>query len=394
MIAMGTVSVSQAEMEELKLPSVQWAHRSLDQWQSLIRESSLSDLSATEMVDGMRALVVDEAVPDLIRRQAAIMLGRIGRPARRAVPEVQQQLAGIRNGTPDDEELLRTIWALKSLALFGSVAEQAAPDVADIVLDESLPLLIRVNAMETLGRIGKESAVALPTYVTILNSSADRDSPRELHMAAADCLWHLGPGAAPAIPQLLDALQDDWSLTRRAAATTLGKIGPLAEIAIPALVDTVLFDDAGEVRESAADALGMIGLASHGSLAQLITDREEAVRKLAIRGTALLPAKQAQPLLETACHDTSPLIRALSADALIQIAPKSNLGITVLIDLLSEPTREPSITAYRALLNHAAHLGEYESQLNQLIASSTSSRTIQVAQRIVDAIPSTEDSTP
>ncbi len=50
-----------------------------------------------------------------------------------------------------------------------------------------------------------------------------------------------GPAAEPAVPGLIEALQDEDKWVQRGVVRALGKVGPAAEAAVPAL--TALKDD-------------------------------------------------------------------------------------------------------------------------------------------------------
>jgi hypothetical protein len=71
----------------------------------------------------------------------------------------------------------------------------------------------------------------------------------EVRWAAAQALEKIGP---PALPALIQALQDEEGLVREAAAEALGAIGDPQ--ATPALIQA-LQDEEGEVRRAAAKAL-------------------------------------------------------------------------------------------------------------------------------------------
>ena len=66
-----------------------------------------------------------------------------------------------------------------------------------------------------------------------------------------------GEDAEPAVPALIDLLENGDVHDRRLAALTLGEIGPAAEDAIPALLEAVDDEDEGVV-EMALAALEVI----------------------------------------------------------------------------------------------------------------------------------------
>ncbi len=72
---------------------------------------------------------------------------------------------------------------------------------------------------------------------------------------AASTLGRFGPGAAAAVPALVDALDDEEYSMRLQAVRALGKIGPAAEAAIPALQ---AIQDEGRIGSLAKQALEKI----------------------------------------------------------------------------------------------------------------------------------------
>ena len=97
--------------------------------------------------------------------------------------------------------------------------------------------------------------------------------------------WTDRAPAAPAVPALIDALQDPESRTRAPVAFALGQIGPKGSNAVRALART-LEDEWWFVRENAAIALGKLesnAAAAIHALARLAEgDRNEDVRKAAV----------------------------------------------------------------------------------------------------------------
>lgn len=152
---------------------------------------------------------------------------------------------------------------MKSLALFGPIAADAAATVADILQDRSTPLTLRLAAVEVLGQIGTAARQSLPGLIATLRgqygAGLSAEEQTELQIAAADILMLLRSEANPAVPALIRAAQHPSPRMRRVAATTLGTIGPRADAAIPVLGELILFDDAEDVRDAAAIALGGLG---------------------------------------------------------------------------------------------------------------------------------------
>ena len=91
----------------------------------------------------------------------------------------------------------------------------------------------------------------------------------------------IGPEAKPAIPALIDVLQEEDKYFRSHGAVALGKIGREARAAVPALIKA-LKDREEDVRREAAAALGRIGPEAREAVADLVElfkDPRKPVRK-------------------------------------------------------------------------------------------------------------------
>lgn len=96
-------------------------------------------------------------------------------------------------------------------------------------------------------------------------------------------LSKLGPGAAPAVPALIEALKSPDTLVRQNAAVALTAIGPDSRTAVAPLMAS-LADAEWGVRRQAALALGAIGPEAKESAAALkiaAADKNSLVQKAA-----------------------------------------------------------------------------------------------------------------
>ena len=135
----------------------------------------------------------------------------------------------------------------------------------------------------------------LPAGDALAGPTTDLDSREPAtRKAAADTLGAMGPQAQPAIPRLLEALQDDEGPVREAAAWALTRIGSSHKALVPFLVPK-LRDESEETQATAIIGLGHIG-----------PDAEPAVPDLIER-----------------LRDGTPLIRSLAAETLGNIGPRA-----------------------------------------------------------------------
>lgn len=115
----------------------------------------------------------------------------------------------------------------------------------------------RWKAAMALGRLGSAAKPAVAALVNALKDSFQWEEWDFRH-AFVDALGAIGPGAAWAVPNLIEALNRADLVAP--AAEALGKIGPAAYRAIPRLESFlgVVDDRFGDVGQVAAEALSQI----------------------------------------------------------------------------------------------------------------------------------------
>jgi len=209
--------------------------------------------------------------PDVETRLWAIQIvGSIGPSAEFAVPALVTML---KSGSVEEREA-----AARSLGAIGSSGAKAVPDLLSAMEAKRIPVGTTVPTLVALGYTPVE---AVPLLIAQLRASSNSTVPLD----SVRCLGLIGAPAAPAVPALIDALQDPESRTRAPVAFALGQIGPKGSNAVRALART-LEDEWWFVRENAAIALGKLGSNAAPAIPALAKlaqgDRNEDVRKAAV----------------------------------------------------------------------------------------------------------------
>jgi HEAT repeat protein len=160
-------------------------------------------------------------------------------------------------------------------------------------------------------------------------------------------LEELGLDAAPAVPQLIQLLDDPDKEIRAAAADTLRAIGKDATAAIPKLVERL---DEGELPRistelwstnvgiQAADALGEMGKDAVPFLLRCLTNKRSAVRSnaaCALRRIGPDASSAVTPLIGQ-LKDGDWLVRQCAAEALGRIRSKPDQTVSALVESLKD----------------------------------------------------------
>jgi HEAT repeat protein len=214
----------------------------------------LSDRNAAvpkPILDALFARLEDEATA--VRAQAAwcfIHLG--GEAVRPAVPILIRGLA--------DPDISLRINCAEALGAVGLEAEEARPALRALD-DDDVERAVRGAARKALIAIDEASRTFHEkTFPGLL--AGLRDDYAEVRAVAAAGLADHGPRSAPAVPDLIRALDDPDPRVRRASATALGAIGPGASAAVDRLRALAVGDDDEPARRAAAAALAAIGPAT------------------------------------------------------------------------------------------------------------------------------------
>ena len=180
----------------------------------------------------------------------------------------------------------------------------------------------RQRAMHVLGHLGPDAAPAVPDLVALLKSGDATEKTEALFVLAA-----IGPKATAAVEPVAATLADSDDNVKLTAGFCLGKIGPGAKAAAPAL-EKLLPSENKMAKLTAVWALLQIdpgdealGKKAVPMLAEALTHEREFVRIEAAMALGKLgkTAASALPALEAAAADHSEAVRDAVAEAIKQI---------------------------------------------------------------------------
>jgi HEAT repeat protein len=244
-----------------------------------------------------------QALPNLIEAlQDMGWLVRFGAVEALGQIEVLQAIPHLLRTLQDENPYVRR----RTVEVLGQIGDpQAIPGLIQALQDRHID--VRCSAAEALGQIGDAGAI-----LVLLQALQDRH--QYVRRNAAKALGRIAN--AQAISGLIQALEDsDWSVPFE-AAKALVQIGPPA---VPSLVQTLQNRD-NNVRRIAADTLGQIGAAqAMPGLIQALQDSDRDVRYSAAEALGQIGDMQAVPHLICAMQDEDPDVRGNAAKALGQI---------------------------------------------------------------------------
>jgi HEAT repeat protein len=236
----------------------------------------------------------------------------------------------------------------------GPHARDAAPALLGVLRDEQRELGDRQMAIEALAGIGGAHPDAVAAFVELVRREPQADdppAPRQLRTLAVEALGVMRADAAVAAPLLVRILRSprEGENIRRRSATALGDIGPRAQIAIEPLAETLLADSSEAVRDSAAEALAKLGDPAVELLIRLARDDDAGVRWRVVKalGTVTGSAKQAQIHAALSCSiaDDSQQVRMCAASALWQQTADARPILPALVDLVASDDRSIRLQA-------------------------------------------------
>jgi HEAT repeat protein len=203
----------------------------------------------------------------------------------------------------------------------------------------------RDYALRELARLGPGARSAVPALVETLRQ-------RDVVDSVLVTLGAIGPDALPAAPAVIDLLDDrDVSLSDRGTAVeTLGKMGPAVLPSILAVLD-------GETEDYSRDGAAAffpavvkdIGPSGMPFLLAALRDRHLR-RVVAVEGLGALgaDAAPAAPVLVEFLTDDA-FVRERTVEALVKIAPKSQVIVPRLVSLVEHNDVEVRRAAVQVL---------------------------------------------
>jgi HEAT repeat protein len=269
------------------------------------------------------------ALPELLR------VFRVGsRFERRATHQALIALNAASQIAPllaDDDRSLRS----DASTLLVKMRTDAVPSLVALIKSHEDPA--RKMGVATLARMGAQDAL-----VGLL-----REKDPAVRAAAAHGLGIMRNRARGAVPVLVEALDDSDAAVRKEAVWAIGEIGPAAEDAIPALRARIKASE-DRTREAAIAVLARVG--AWEDLAELLLDRDPAVRAAAARGLGTMGrrARDAVPALVEVLKDSEAAVTQEALRALGQIGPAAKDATPALLAWIrahQDPTRQGAVAA-------------------------------------------------
>ncbi len=190
-------------------------------------------------------------------------------------------------------------------------------------------------------------AGAEPSPEALAKVRADLTSPKvEVRRTAMQGLIH-SELSVHLVGEMQAGLKDADGEVRATAATAIGNLGVRAEPAIPLLIAQLGKDSFKEARETAARALGRIGKAvpaNHDAVKPLrraaAEDADPVTRTVALGALAMMNDEVPRQVkaLRKYLHDDEPLVRMKAAHALGMIGTPAKAAAPEIVEVLGKET--------------------------------------------------------
>lgn len=272
----------------------------------------------------------------------------------RAIREIQSS---------DGAERRKAAYTLNSL---GADALPALPHIIKGLSDTEEQVWFQ--CVQLVAKIGPDAADAIPALVDNIENPGRRYR-NQVWYRASYALGRIGEAAIPAASGMLG---NSNSYVRSAVAKALSWMGTTASKMIPELIP-LLDDDAADVRQYVAEALGQIGQESISSLVIVLksgsSDRARIAALSALAGMGAEAAKTREVIAPLVSPTTQTDLRCAAIDALAQFRLPAGELFPLLENVISlddEKTWEACFAALLLTSDRAASLVPWmETQLKQ-----------------------------
>ncbi len=256
-----------------------------------------------------------------LQRIAVVILGE-AEPTERIIDALFDHLG-------DYDRMVR-LNAVESLGKLAIVSPEAL-DVLIAVLDVEDDWYLRYAAVQTLGGIGPDAMRAVPKLSLLL-----MDEDEDVSTAAKSAIENIGGDPIPHLIALLGTYNPNYSTYK--VARILGEIG---EPAVPELIQVLKWENPGK-RSAALSALSYIGIEAKDAvpiLIEILDDDDYSLHSRAAiaLGSIGLPAKPAIPPLIEMLDDEDIGFVMMAARALGDIGPCAVEAVPSLLRIAREP---------------------------------------------------------
>jgi HEAT repeat protein len=344
------------------------ATRSEDEWRIVLKRLVPDSVAAADLVPELIALLSDKKTSPVLRQQVALLIGRIGEPARKGVPVL------IKIAQTSDRE--RRHWALKAIGHYRRIAKEAVPHFSAQLQDADHEIHDRQLIADVFGQIGTAKSIQLLAQTLLQENRQNKEKRIEhvgLRKAIVDALGGSGPVAIGALPALVRCLEDDDSDVRRKTCDAIARLGPQADTTVDSLAERLVVDDSPAVQDAAAFALTKMGSFAIPILERLLTSRFEELQWRAAKSLGQMPtlAKNSLTKLKTARKSGLNIVRIQAIEAVWRIDNDSESAARLLIDELSTVDRQHQAHAVRLLVEIKTLSASTETKLKMLSESTS-----------------------
>jgi HEAT repeat protein len=294
---------AQHALSRIGQPAVRPLMDALESPKENAREQAAAALAAMETppTDALPALL--KRLHDSgkgVRRNVARALGRIGKNAKRTIPEILDLAKN------DVDEIVR-YEAIAAAAMMDEDGKIAIPACIQALKDKSP--YVRSSASASLGNYHAKAESAVAALILGLDDQGshlvavtpDMGLPRLVRDDVAEALGRIGRTAAPALPKLRKMLHSDNDEENVAiVAQAILRIDPNDKEALPtliALVNNAEENGNGEEALAALEELGSAAADAVPAIKSALRNKTYTVRSQAAEALATIAGKDAVPVL-------------------------------------------------------------------------------------------------